>query len=121
MILDGKNLDMEALMVQLDMESFFSFCASNWFGARTKHAIDDLGEIKRTIAKDDDIEAELEDKKNSWTNQMLILEHYLGNRPRQMHWHFKMIFYKCNMKLVNKLETKLWTVNSTMKILYNQM
>jgi hypothetical protein len=49
----------------------------------------------------------LEDKEISGINQMLILEHYLGNKPCQMHWHFKIIFYKCSMKLVNKLETKL--------------
>jgi hypothetical protein len=40
-----------------------------------------LGERKNTTAKDNDIEAKLEDKTISRTNQMLILKQYLGNRP----------------------------------------
>jgi hypothetical protein len=85
MILDGKNLDMEVLMVQLDMESFSSYVHQIDLGQGQRPTTDDLGEKKRTTTKDNDIEAELEDKKISGTYQMLILEQYLGNRPCQMH------------------------------------
>jgi hypothetical protein len=54
-------------------------------GQGQRPTTDDLGERKRTFTKDNGIEAELEDKKISRTNLMLILEQYLGNRPRRMH------------------------------------
>ncbi len=56
-----------------------------YLGQGQRLVIDDLGERKRTFTKDNDIEAKLEDKTISRTNQMLILEQYLGNRPCRMH------------------------------------
>ncbi len=56
-----------------------------YLGQGQRPTTDDLGERKRTFTKDNGIEAELEDKKISRTNLMLILEQYLGNRPRRMH------------------------------------
>jgi len=84
-ILDGKNLDMEALKVQLDMDFFFSYVHQIDLGQGQRPTTYDLGERKKTTTKDNDIEVELEDKTILGTNQMLILEQYLGNRPRQMH------------------------------------
>ncbi len=50
-------------------------------GQGQRPATNDLGERKKTTTKDNDNEAELEDKTISRTKQMLILKQYLGNRP----------------------------------------